>query len=150
MSPVNDGTPPLGASTEPTGTPPEGAGENAGAPSGDQEPETFTREYVQQLRTENAAARVRATHGDEAITRLRALAIEQAVSGILMAPDDLAWRDDLADEAGFPDHDKIIAAAEELIAKKPHLARVRGDVGQGQRGDALPPVSLSGLLRAGA
>jgi len=149
-APVGTEDPQAGDRTDPAGTPPVDPVVNAGDASGTEEPETFSREYVQQLRTENAAARVRATHGDEAITRLRELAIESAVSAILMSPDDLSWSDDLADDSGFPDHDKILAAAEALIARKPHLARPRGDVGQGQRSDALPPVSLSGLLRAGA
>jgi hypothetical protein len=112
--------------------------------------QTFTLEYVKKLREENAASRIKAARADTAETRLRALAIEQAVSEVLMSPDDLSWDAAYADADGYPDHDKILAAAEVLVARKPHLARVRGDVGQGQRGDVVPAVSLSGLLRAGA
>jgi hypothetical protein len=146
--PVGDGNPNPGASTEETGTPPVEPGVNAGDPPG--EPKTYDETYVQNLRDEAASHRVKAKRAADAETRLHELSIAQAVSGILVSPDDLNWSDEYTDEHGWPDEAKIIAAAEELVARKPHLARVRGDVGQGQRGDAVPPVSLSGLLRAGA
>ena len=145
--PVGASTPPVGETTESTETPPVGDGGAPGDASGTDEGETFTKEYVVSLREEAAAARIKAKRADDAETRLRDLAIAQAVSAILMSPDDLSWAEEYADESGFPDHDKIVAAAESLIARKPHLARPRGDVGQGQRSDAVQQVSLGGLLR---
>ena len=77
------------------------------------------------------------------------LAISQAVSDVLMSADDLSWSDALADEHGYPVPDLILAAAVELVARKPHLARPLGDLGQGRRSDVLA-VSLSGLRRPGS
>jgi hypothetical protein len=146
--PVGTEDPPVGANTESTETPPVEPVVNANDAAG--EPKVYDEAYVQNLRDEAASHRVKAKRAADAEIRLHELAIHQAVSGILVSPDDLNWSDEYTDEHGWPDEAKIIAAAEELVARKPHLARVRGDVGQGQRGDALPPVSLSGLLRAGA
>lgn len=148
-TPVGADTPRVGDDTAPSQTelvaPSGQPGDGGGS-----EPQTYDAEYVKTLREEAAASRVRAKRTDEAEAKLHELAIAQATRDLLMAPDDIGWTPDLADEHGWPDHDKIRAAAEELIARKPYLARVRGDVGQGQRGDQEQPVSLSAILRAGA
>ncbi len=70
----------------------------------------------------------------------------------LADPSDLPMRDDLLDEDGTPDRDKVLAAVDELLTRKPHLAATRpvGDVGQGARGEVAPMVSLAELLRSGA
>ena len=150
-SAVADEAPPTGETTPETsptaGDAPEQSGDDRG---GDQEPETFDRAYVQKLRDEAAANRVKAKRADEAETRLRTLSVEAATRGVLQDPTDLAWSDDLNDEDGWPDHDKIRAAAEALAEKKPHLGRPAGDVGQGRHSEDEDTVSLSGLLRAGA
>lgn len=114
------------------------------------EPETFPREYVERLRAEAAEHRTKAKRAEEAERRLRELAVADAVRGILTSPDDLGWEDEYADEDGYPDPTKIRAAAEELIARKPYLARPTGDVGQGRHDEDDASVSLSALLRAGA
>ena len=124
-------------------------GGDDGATSGEDQ-ETFTREYVHELRDEAAAARVKAKRADAAEDRLRAAIITAATTGILTDPTDLPWTSDLAeDHDGWPDAEKIKAAARELVEAKPHLGRPTGDVGQGQRGDDHDAVSLSDLLRAG-
>ncbi|WP_252974966.1 hypothetical protein [Janibacter melonis] len=120
---------------------PWGAGEDA---------ETFSREYVERLRAEAAEARVRAKRADEAEERLRGLALADAVRGLLMDPSDLGWDETYVDENGWPDHDKILAAAEELVARRPHLARPRGDVGLGRRGEPSDDVSLVGIMSQNA
>ena len=150
MSPVNDGTPPVGSSTDPTGTPPVEPGENAGTPPGEQEPETFSREYVEQLRSEAADYRVKAKRAETAETFLQELAIRQGTDDILVDSDDLPWSDEFNDDNGYPSFEKIRTAAEALIIKKPHLGRPRGDVGQGRQSDSASQVSLSEILRAGA
>lgn len=148
--------------TEPTDgaqTPPEVSDTAAPAPTpadtdaqngtgGDQDPETFPREYVQKLRRESAGYRARAQRADEAARRLLALTVREATSGILADPTDLPLDGDLVDDDGWPDPEKIKAAAEELVQRKPHLGdrRPRGDVGQGARPDTQP-VNLAELIR---
>lgn len=141
-----------GASTVETSTPPVGDGGDSGEPSGgDQgEPKSYDEAYVKTLRDEAAANRVKAKRAESAESRLRELAIAQAVSGILTSPDDLGWSDEYADEEGWPDADKIKAAAEELVSRKPYLGRPSGDIGQGRHSEPDDGVSLVGLLQAGA
>lgn len=145
-----------GQTTGETSAPPVADGGAPGEPSGtaeggqQEEPKTYDEAYVKNLRDEAAANRVKAKRTDDAESRLRTLATAEATRGILTDPTDLAWSDDYADEDGWPDHDKIRAAAEELVGKKPHLARPSGDIGQGRHGEPDESVSLSGLLRAGA
>ena len=112
-------------------------------------PETFDRAYVEQLRRENAAARVKAKRADGLGTRL--VTAYAASTGRLADATDLPYDEALLDEDGLPDAGKVAAAVETLLERKPHLAvgRVLGDVGQGARLEA-PAVSLAGLLRAGA
>jgi hypothetical protein len=59
--------------------------------------------------------------------------------------------DDLTDDDGLPDVERITEAVKALVARKPHLARRRptGDVGQGARPET-PPTSLVELLRGTA
>ncbi|MBS45604.1 MAG: hypothetical protein CMH83_21020 [Nocardioides sp.] len=139
-----------GAGTPDGSTPPEGAQGAPGEPSGTDQAETFSREYVEKLRSENAEQRTKAKRAEDAETRLRDLAVAAAVRGILTDPTDLGWSDEYADEDGWPDAEKITAAAEALVERKPHLARPSGDVGQGRHSDTDEPVSLVGLLQAGA
>lgn len=119
-------------------------------PSAEDESATFDRAYVQKLRDEAAAARVRAKRADDATERLRALAVQFAVRDVLKDADDLPWSDDFADEEGWPDQRKIVAAAEALVAARPYLGRVRGEVGMGQHSEESDDISLVGILAAGA
>ena len=112
---------------------------------------TFSAEYVSELRDEAAKARVKAKRSDA----LAALAVSAIVEGTgkLIDADDLPYSDDLLDdETGLPSREKIVNAVDELLTKKPHLAKVRvsGDVGQGSRGEVASPISLAAMLRAGA
>lgn len=122
-----------------------------GAEGSQGEPESFPRAVVEQLREEAAAARVKAKKADEYAERMRSLAIVAATRGVLADPTDLPYADDFDDETGLPDLSKITAAAEALVAAKPHLGRVRGDAGQGRHSEPHPAaVSLSALMRGGA
>ncbi len=124
------------------------AGTQAEGVTGD--PETFPRAYVEQLRKENAEARVGAKRS-EALSRALVTAYAEQ-TGRLADASDLPLTDDLLGEDGKPDRDKVLSAVDELLTRKPHLAATRpvGDVGQGVRGDTTPAVSLAELLRAGA
>jgi len=108
------------------------------------EPDSFPREYVQQLRDENAKHRTRAARSDELASRLHAALV--AATGRLADPSDLAF-----DEAHLEDPAALEAAIDQLVASKPHLAsrRPAGDVGQGATRET-EPVSLAGILRSAA
>ncbi|MBO1755709.1 hypothetical protein [Allobranchiibius sp. CTAmp26] len=113
---------------------------------------TFDLPYVQNLRQEAATNRVAAKdateRADALSTRVRELAITVHAGDMLQDSTDLPWSEDLADEGGMPDADKIAAAAEAFIKVKPHLARARGDVQQGFRDDGLANISLVEALRS--
>lgn len=124
------------------------------SPDGDTDPETFPRAYVQQLREENARYRQRAGRADEAVQRLLEATVANAVRDHLADPSDLLTfvdETELVDGDGWPDPDKITAAAESLAASKPHLAprRPRGDIGQGAA-PSSESVNLAAIMRARA
>jgi hypothetical protein len=107
-------------------------------PEGDQ----FPRAYVEQLRRENAEARVKAKRADDLAAKLHAARV--AATGRLADPSDLPY-----EEALVEDDEALTAAIDALLATKPHLAsrRPRGDVDQGVRGDAPPaPVTWGSLF----
>ena len=144
---VGDGGEPLGDEAQEHGAPVVDEGGAPGDTSGG--PKVYDEEYVKGLRDENAATRQRAKRAEEAENRLRASVIASATAGILQDPTDLPWSDELTDEDGYPDAEKITDAAEALVTAKPHLGRPRGDVGQGQRGDEVDAFSLTELIRSG-
>ncbi len=111
--------------------------------------ETFDREYVQKLRDEAAGYRVRAKRTDALNARLATA--QAALTGKLADPTDLPFTDDLLDDDGLVDEDKVRAAVDALIERKPHLAarRPTGNVGQGARPET-PEIGLADLLRRGA
>ena len=105
------------------------------------EPDTFPRSYVEQLRQENGRYRQRAQRADDLAHRLHTALVEQ--TGKLADPTDLPF-----DEAHLDDADSLTAAIDELLTTKPHLAarRIAGDIGQG----ASKPsdgVNLLNILR---
>lgn len=108
------------------------------------DPETFPREYVAKLRQENAENRVKAKSADDLAHRLHLALV--AATGRLADPTDLAF-----DPSHLDDPDALLAALDELVTRKPHLAdrRPRGDVGQGATTDPAT-VDLAGMLRSRA
>jgi hypothetical protein len=120
-------------------------------PDDDQgDPKTYDETYVRQLREEAASNRVKAKRLDDAETRLRAMVISDTARNLLADPSDLPWSEGMADADGWPDPALIAAAANDLVAKKPHLGLPAGAVGQGHHSDADDTVSLTGMLRARA
>ncbi|MGV9481330.1 hypothetical protein [Gordonia aichiensis] len=105
------------------------------------EPDTFPRSYVEQLRQENGRYRQRAQRADDLAHRLHTALVEQ--TGKLADASDLPF-----DEKHLDDADSLTAAIDALISVKPHLAarRIAGDIGQG----ASKPsdgVNLLNILR---
>ncbi len=105
------------------------------------DPETFPREYVVQLRQEAAEHRTRAARAGDLGQRLHTALV--AASGRLADPSDLPY-----DEAHLDDTEALETAVDDLLARKPHLAsrRPSGDVGQGATGTS-GDVDLAGMLR---
>ncbi len=138
--------------TSPTGETDSPNGETAastdvegdGSTTVETEPDTFPREYVEQLRDENAKYRQRAGRADDLAKRLHTALV--AATGRLADPTDLPF-----DESHLDDADALTAALDDLLTRKPHLAsrRPTGDVGQGLSPDAST-VNLAGILRAAA
>ena len=117
--------------------------------------ETFPREYVEQLRRENADRRKRAEELEGRNAKLVAglLRAEVVADGRLADPADLLDGADtaaLVDDGGAPDPEKVKAAVSELLARKPHYAkRIGGDVGQGARpGPGDPNEELWGIIQS--
>jgi len=122
----------------PTSDTPEAPEEDA------DEPDTFPRSVVEELRRENARYRTRAGQADAMATRLH-LELVRATNR-LADPSDLPF-----DENHLEDVSILDAAIDDLLARKPHLAsrRPSGDIGQGATTEAAS-VDLAGILRARA
>lgn len=106
------------------------------------ESETFPREYVEKLRTENGKYRQRAGEADSLAKRLHTELVR--ATGRLADPTDLPF-----DEDHLADPDKMVAAIDALLDAKPHLAtrRPSGDIGQGNRGPSSSGFSLLDMLK---
>lgn len=138
-------TPPDDGPAAQEATPP-----SSGGTTPEEQRQTFDREYVEQLRRENATQRVKGKRADSLAARL--VTSYADATGRLADASDLPYSDDLLDDDGLVDRAKVEAAVAELLERKPHLAsrRPSGDVGQGARPAEAEQVSLAGLLRAGA
>ncbi len=107
-----------------------------------EEPETFPRCYVEDLRQENGKYRQRAQRADELAHRLHTELVR--VTGRLADPTDLEF-----DEKHLDDPDALVAAVDDLLTRKPHLASRRpvGEIGQGASPPVASSVDLAALLR---
>lgn len=130
--------------TDPTdeSTTEEPAEESADSSAPEEEDDTFPRSVVEKLRKENAGYREKAKKAETYARELFYARV--AATGRLADADDLPF-----DEALLDDHDALVGAVEDLVARKPHLASrtPRGDVGQGLSG-AGANVDLAGILRS--
>lgn len=118
--------------------------ESHDSPAPEEEPETFPRAYVEELRQENGKYRQKAADRDEIAQRLHTALV--TATGRLADPTDLPF-----DETHLADPDGLTAAIDALIKAKPHLAsrKPRGSIGQGPSG-AGDTVNLAGMLQARA
>lgn len=125
----------------------EGGDQDAATADGEdqEQPDTFPRTYVEQLRKESAGYRERAQRADQLEQRLHTALV--AATGRLADPTDLPF-----DVEHLDDPDALTAAIDELVERKPHLKtrRLSGDVGQGAGGAKAGDVNLADLLRARA
>lgn len=128
---------PVGASVEGVGTP-----EPSGEPLED--PETFPRDYVVNLRKESAGYRDRAKRADDLAQRLHTALVD--ATGRLADSRDLPF-----DAAHLDDPEALQEAIQSLLTERPHLAsrKPMGDIGQGATSEP-EAFGLGGLLRAHA
>ena len=111
---------------------------------GKAEPE-FDAAYVSKLRQEAADNRVKAKRADDLARQVvRAMA---RADGRLIDADDLAFDVAFIDDDGMVASDRVVAAIDKLVERKPHLAarRPTGQMAQGARPEP-ERVSLLGLL----
>lgn len=107
----------------------------------ERETDMFPRRVVEKLRSEAAAARVKAKESDALRKELFQARVQ--VDGRLIDPADLPYSDEL-----LADGDALTGAIDELLARKPYLAkRPSGDIGAGVRGDAATTANLVTLIR---
>ena len=106
-----------------------------------EEPDTFPRSYVEQLRQENGKYRQRAQRADELAHRLHRALVEQ--TGRLQDASDLPF-----DDTHLDDTDALTTAIDTLLEAKPHLVKrqVKGEIGQGAT-PSTASVDLTALLR---
>ncbi len=111
------------------------------------EPETYSADYVKELRAEAAERRVKAKRVDTANERLaRAYASQD---GRLVDVNELAFTEAMLDDDGLADPAKVTAAIDELLTAKPYLANQRPQqpIPQGVREDVPDQPGLFSLLR---
>lgn len=87
---------------------------------------------------------------DALTTQVRSLALRLGAGEHLSDPTVLPWSDEFTDDEGNIDQEKISEAAEAYALAHPHAAKVRGDAGQGFRGEPATGVDLAAMLRASA
>lgn len=98
---------------------------------------------MEKLRRENAGYRDKAKKAEDYARELFHARV--AATGRLADPDDLPF-----DEALLDDRDALLAAVDDILTRKPHLAsrRPRGDVGAGALSADGSNVDLAGILRS--
>lgn len=104
----------------------------------------YKRADLEKLRQENGRYRQRAQRADELAQRLHAELVR--ATGKLADPTDLPFDEDHIADAG-----KMVAAIDDLLTRKPHLASRRpvGEIGQGPSPSA-GGVDLAAILRGKA
>jgi hypothetical protein len=124
----------------------EAVDDTATIESTEREPE-FDANYVAKLRQEAADNRIKAKRADDLARQVvRAMA---RADGRLIDADDLAFDVTYIDEDGMVDSDRVVAAIDALVERKPHLAARRpiGAMAQGARPES-DGVTLLGMLNS--
>ena len=139
QSPQGDPETPAASDSAPDNSAASGDTDGATDTTESGDADTFSREYVQELRQESAGYRTRVRDLEQQLHRLQ---VEQ--TGALADPADLPF-----DAAHLESPEALQAAIDALLADKPHLKARRfvGDVGQGSRGSAPAEVNLLGMLQ---
>lgn len=110
------------------------------------EPQVFDRDYVEKLRSQSFRYRERAKAAESRVTELEQRLHSELVKGFdtLTDPRDLPF-----DAEHLDDTDKLAAAIEAIVTDRPHLKKrtAKGDIGLGNRGDAVKEVSLLEILK---
>lgn len=116
-------------------------------PATEEAPETFSADYVRDLREEAAAHRVKAKRVDDANARL--VAAYATADGRLVDVEALTMSDDMLDDDGLVDPEKVGQAIADLIAAKPYLAsrKPTTPLPQGVREDVPTMPGLFDLIR---
>jgi len=116
-------------------------------PEGEAEPQTFDLSYVQELRSEAAAHRVKAKRTDEA-NEVLVRTIAQ-MDGRLHDPQDVGLSDDMLDDRGIVSPEKVQESIAALIEAKPHLAKQtpRTPLPMGVQANVEQPPSLLQMVR---
>jgi hypothetical protein len=111
------------------------------------EPETYSADYVRELRAEAAERRMKAKKIDVANERL--VHAYAAQDGRLVDVGELAFDPGLLDDDGLVDPDKVKDAISALLTLKPYLtsARPLQPITQGVRADIPESPGLFALLR---
>lgn len=127
---------PNGAESQSEPLLPSGEGNDTGEQNN--EPDSFSREYVHELREEAKGYRENleevTKRGDTYFELLKLRTLEAATSDLMRATSDMPADDPrYYDNAGFPSLEGMREVAQEILQQKPYLAKPHGDVKQGVR-----------------
>ena len=116
-------------------------------PATEEAPESFSADYVRDLREEAAAHRVKAKRVDDANARL--VAAYATADGRLVDVEALTMSGDMLDDDGLVDPEKVAGAIADLIAAKPYLAsrKPTTPLPQGVREDVPTMPGLFDFIR---
>lgn len=116
-------------------------------PATEEVPESFSADYVRDLREEAAAHRVKAKRIDDANARL--VAAYATADGRLVDVEALTMSEDMLDDDGLVDPEKVAGAIADLITAKPYLAsrKPTTPLPQGVREDVPTMPGLFDFIR---
>ena len=116
-------------------------------PATEEAPESFSADYVRDLREEAAAHRIKAKRIDDANARL--VAAYATADGRLVDVEALTMSGDMLDDDGLVDPEKVAGAIADLIAAKPYLAsrKPTTPLPQGVREDVPTMPGLFDFIR---
>ena len=116
-------------------------------PDAEEAPESFSADYVRDLREEAAAHRIKAKRIDDANARL--VTAYATADGRLVDVEALALSEDMLDDNGLVDPEKVTAAIANLITAKPYLEsrKPTTPLPQGVREDVPTTPGLFDFIR---
>ena len=116
-------------------------------PATEEAPESFSADYVRDLREEAAAHRIKAKRVDDANARL--VAAYATADGRLVDVEAWTMSGDMLDDDGLVNPEKVAGAIADLIAVKPYLAsrKPTTPLPQGVREDVPTMPGLFDFIR---